>query len=247
MREPQQIAFEFIPEEESSPAKDARLDIRVDSLGLRVRSQNGLRYAGIVTVGDLVKKTRFEIAMLRHLGKKSVEDIEKVLRLIGLSLSGEPAPTNADLADPWPPLPHWVRWSKTGYFASAVDLVLSTMTTSIPTDEEFREATWLVEAIIDDYPDCAKATTLIHGIQCVSTDGWKQYQAALQDAGYSAEMPKPRVDVFARAPIVVEPPLSEPEPEQEPEVAEPVEAAVIDDSSGVDIMDLIRAARSRTS
>lgn len=53
---------------------------------LSVRAYNGLRNADISTLGDLVVRTADELIKERNLGRKSIEEIEKVLKNLNLHL-----------------------------------------------------------------------------------------------------------------------------------------------------------------
>jgi len=52
---------------------------RVDSFGLSVRSQNCLRSDNIVYIADLVQKNEEELLNLTNFGKKSLDEIHKLL------------------------------------------------------------------------------------------------------------------------------------------------------------------------
>lgn len=53
---------------------------------LSVRAYNGLRNADIATLGDLVVRSADELMKERNLGRKSIEEIEKVLKNLNLHL-----------------------------------------------------------------------------------------------------------------------------------------------------------------
>lgn len=53
---------------------------------LSVRAYNGLRNADIATLGDLVVRSADELIKERNLGRKSIEEIEKVLKNLNLHL-----------------------------------------------------------------------------------------------------------------------------------------------------------------
>lgn len=61
----------------------------IDELELSVRASNGLRNAGIGTVGDLVKLSRKELSALPHLGARSVREVTEVLANLRLRLREE--------------------------------------------------------------------------------------------------------------------------------------------------------------
>lgn len=53
---------------------------------LSVRAYNGLRNADIATIGDLVVKTESELLRERNIGRKSIEEVERILDGLGLKL-----------------------------------------------------------------------------------------------------------------------------------------------------------------
>ena len=64
-------------------------EVPIEEVGLSVRAMNGLRRIGVRTLGELLRKTPKEVANARWIGKKTLEDIESVLKDKGLSLSPE--------------------------------------------------------------------------------------------------------------------------------------------------------------
>ncbi|HHY39825.1 MAG TPA: DNA-directed RNA polymerase subunit alpha [Syntrophaceticus sp.] len=72
--------------EEQTDEKDKVLEMPIEELELSVRSFNCLKRAGINTVGDLTMRTVEEMMKVRNLGKKSLEEVEKKLAELGLSL-----------------------------------------------------------------------------------------------------------------------------------------------------------------
>ena len=77
---------EVIEETEEQKAHRAKLKVPISELELSVRSSNCLRAARIKTIGDLVKKTELEMLKYRNFGKKSLNEINKILTEMGLSL-----------------------------------------------------------------------------------------------------------------------------------------------------------------
>lgn len=61
----------------------------IDNLDLNVRTYNCLKRANINTVGELTCKTRSELFQLRNLGKRSLDDLEKRLKIHSLALREE--------------------------------------------------------------------------------------------------------------------------------------------------------------
>ena len=58
----------------------------IDDLDLSVRSNNCLRRAGINTVEELTQKSEEDMMKVRNLGKKSLDEVKKILSDLGLSL-----------------------------------------------------------------------------------------------------------------------------------------------------------------
>ena len=59
----------------------------IEELDLSVRSFNCLKRANINTVEDLISKTQEEMMKVRNLGRKSLEEVEHKLEMMGLSLA----------------------------------------------------------------------------------------------------------------------------------------------------------------
>jgi DNA-directed RNA polymerase subunit alpha len=74
-----------IREEKEEKEKDKVLELSIEELELSVRASNGLKRANINTVGDLILKTRDEMAKIRNLGQKSLDEIERKLKELSLS------------------------------------------------------------------------------------------------------------------------------------------------------------------
>jgi DNA-directed RNA polymerase subunit alpha len=91
------VNFGKLPEEElagdTTDEKDAdlykRLGQPVSELELSVRSANCLREAHIKSIGELVKKTEMEMLKYRNFGKKSLTEINNILKEMGLGFGME--------------------------------------------------------------------------------------------------------------------------------------------------------------
>jgi len=70
--------------EKEEEKKDKVLEMSIEELELSVRASNGLKRANINTVGDLIEKTREEMSKIRNQGQKSLEEIERKLKELGL-------------------------------------------------------------------------------------------------------------------------------------------------------------------
>ena len=68
---------------------DAKLAMTIDELDLSVRSFNCLKRANINTVADLIGKTGEDMMRVRNMGKKSLDEVQKKLEMMGLSLASE--------------------------------------------------------------------------------------------------------------------------------------------------------------
>lgn len=66
---------------------DKVLEMTIEELDLSVRSFNCLKRANINTVEDLISKTQDEMIKVRNLGRKSLEEVEHKLEMMGLSLA----------------------------------------------------------------------------------------------------------------------------------------------------------------
>ncbi len=69
--------------------RDKVLELTIEELDLSVRSFNCLKRAGINTVEDLISRTQEEMIKVRNLGRKSLEEVEHKLAMMGLSLASE--------------------------------------------------------------------------------------------------------------------------------------------------------------
>ncbi|MEK7795192.1 MAG: DNA-directed RNA polymerase subunit alpha [Candidatus Hydrogenedentota bacterium] len=68
------------------PELRRKLDRSVDELELSVRSANCLKAAGIRTIRDLVSYSESEMLGFQNFGKKSLDEINAILEMMGLSL-----------------------------------------------------------------------------------------------------------------------------------------------------------------
>ena len=77
---------------DNSPNK--LLQMTIDELDLSVRSFNCLKRANINTVADLINKTGEDMMKVRNMGKKSLDEVQKKLEMMGLSLASEDSGSN---------------------------------------------------------------------------------------------------------------------------------------------------------
>ncbi|MFH1848485.1 MAG: DNA-directed RNA polymerase subunit alpha [Candidatus Omnitrophota bacterium] len=87
------VNYGKLPEEDIEPEDSPeeaqlyeKLTMSISELELSVRSSNCLKEARIKTIADLVRKTELEMLKYRNFGKKSLNEINKVLVTMGLSL-----------------------------------------------------------------------------------------------------------------------------------------------------------------
>ena len=65
------------------------LEMTIEDIDLSVRSFNCLKRAGINTVADLIKKSESDLAKVKNLGKRSLEEVIEKLQGFGLSLRND--------------------------------------------------------------------------------------------------------------------------------------------------------------
>lgn len=70
------------------------LQMTIDELDLSVRSFNCLKRANINTVEDLISKTGEDMMKVRNMGKKSLDEVQKKLEMMGLSLASDDSSNN---------------------------------------------------------------------------------------------------------------------------------------------------------
>ncbi len=80
--------------EKTSSRPDTKLSMTIDELDLSVRSFNCLKRANINTVADLISKTGEDMMKVRNMGKKSLDEVQKKLEMMGLSLASEESGSN---------------------------------------------------------------------------------------------------------------------------------------------------------
>ncbi len=72
--------------EKEEDKKEKVLEMTIEELDLSVRSYNCLKRATINTVEELVEKNEEDMMKVRNLGKKSLEEVQRKLAELGLSL-----------------------------------------------------------------------------------------------------------------------------------------------------------------
>ena len=88
------VSYGQLPEEEEEEEEVSsedqelydKLRLPISELELSVRSANCLKDANIKTIAELVKKTESELLTFRNFGKKSLTEINDILKVMGLSL-----------------------------------------------------------------------------------------------------------------------------------------------------------------
>ena len=80
--------------EKSTSSPDTKLSMTIDELDLSVRSFNCLKRANINTVADLISRTGEDMMKVRNMGKKSLDEVQKKLEMMGLSLASEDSGSN---------------------------------------------------------------------------------------------------------------------------------------------------------
>ena len=83
------IGSESTVKEKVETQRNKVLEMTIEELDLSVRSFNCLKRANINTVEDLIGKTQDEMIKVRNLGRKSLEEVEHKLAMMGLSLASD--------------------------------------------------------------------------------------------------------------------------------------------------------------
>ena len=74
--------------------RDKILELTIEELDLSVRSFNCLKRANINNVEDLISRTGEDMMKVRNMGRKSLEEVQNKLAMMGLSLASEDSSTN---------------------------------------------------------------------------------------------------------------------------------------------------------
>ena len=73
--------------EEAETHRDKVLEMTIEELDLSVRSFNCLKRANINNVEDLISRTGEDMMKVRNMGRKSLEEVQNKLAMMGLSLA----------------------------------------------------------------------------------------------------------------------------------------------------------------
>ena len=76
----------LVADDADSVLSGKSMEMTIEELDLSVRAFNCLKRANINTVGELVQKDQDDMMKVRNLGKKSLEEVEQKLAVLGLSL-----------------------------------------------------------------------------------------------------------------------------------------------------------------
>ena len=75
--------------EKAADSKDKMLELTIEELDLSVRSFNCLKRANINNVEDLISRTGEDMMKVRNMGRKSLEEVQNKLAMMGLSLASD--------------------------------------------------------------------------------------------------------------------------------------------------------------
>ena len=87
-------ASQSIVREKDVSTEPTALKLTIEELDLSVRSFNCLKRANINTVRDLISRTPEEMMKVRNMGKKSLDEVQNKLAMMGLSLATEESGNN---------------------------------------------------------------------------------------------------------------------------------------------------------
>ncbi len=80
--------------EKAESHRDKVLELTIEELDLSVRSFNCLKRANINNVEDLISKTGEDMMKVRNMGRKSLEEVQNKLAMMGLSLASDDSSGN---------------------------------------------------------------------------------------------------------------------------------------------------------
>ena len=75
--------------EKAETHRDKVLEMTIEELDLSVRSYNCLKRANINNVEDLISRTGEDMMKVRNMGRKSLEEVQNKLAMMGLSLASD--------------------------------------------------------------------------------------------------------------------------------------------------------------
>ena len=90
----QAVSSKSIVVEKDAPKKSSVLELTIEELDLSVRSFNCLKRANINNVEDLISRTGEDMMKVRNLGRKSLEEVQNKLAMMGLSLASDDSGAN---------------------------------------------------------------------------------------------------------------------------------------------------------
>ena len=90
----QAVSNKSIVVEKDAPKKSGVLELTIEELDLSVRSFNCLKRANINNVEDLISRTGEDMMKVRNMGRKSLEEVQNKLAMMGLSLASDDSSAN---------------------------------------------------------------------------------------------------------------------------------------------------------
>ena len=88
------VSDKSIVVEKDAPKKSGVLELTIEELDLSVRSFNCLKRANINNVEDLISRTGEDMMKVRNMGRKSLEEVQNKLAMMGLSLASDDSSAN---------------------------------------------------------------------------------------------------------------------------------------------------------
>ena len=83
------VASKTVMTETSETHRDKVLELTIEELDLSVRSFNCLKRANINNVEDLISRSGEDMMKVRNMGRKSLEEVQNKLAMMGLSLASD--------------------------------------------------------------------------------------------------------------------------------------------------------------
>lgn len=88
------VSSKSVVVEKDVPKKSGVLELTIEELDLSVRSFNCLKRANINNVEDLISRTGEDMMKVRNMGRKSLEEVQNKLAMMGLSLASDDSNAN---------------------------------------------------------------------------------------------------------------------------------------------------------
>lgn len=80
------VVRDYLFQIEIETGNDKRMEVEIVNLPFSVRTYNCLKYANILTVGDIIQRSKQDLFRIRNFGHRSFSEIEEYLESNNLKL-----------------------------------------------------------------------------------------------------------------------------------------------------------------